>query len=171
MESITTDIKAQRRNSIDDYSHCRLQCIRFCNLSVSCCHLLFDLSLQSINFLIIAPVLVSLLEHSLSGLTSSKHPVSKSHSRSFSLSHQCATVPTAIFLCFGNRFDVWGVWCFCRRRRPLSQADKNSIAICVTLDTTMDTLDISRDELTITENEQMKSPTIIRPPIRNVGAS
>lgn len=69
-------------------------------------------------------------------------------------------MPTAIFLCFGNRFDVWGVWYVCRRRKS---SDINSIAIRVTLNTT---LDITRDDLVTTDNG-LKSPPSAYPTARD----
>ncbi|KAI5120773.1 hypothetical protein M0805_004736 [Coniferiporia weirii] len=56
-----------------------------------------------------------------------------------------ASLPTAIFLVFGNRLDVWSVWCFWRRRHRGARAGMVShdlrgraLAIHVTLDTVAD---------------------------------
>ncbi|THH09518.1 hypothetical protein EW145_g1933 [Phellinidium pouzarii] len=48
-----------------------------------------------------------------------------------------ASLPTAIFLVFGNRLDVWRTWLFWRRHGE-EDRDAHSVAICVTLDTTIE---------------------------------
>ena len=68
-----------------------------------------------------------------------------------------ATVPTAVFLMFGTRKDVWSAWCFWRRRKSASLPIENRhVSIKVTLATE-----------TCTDNQKYSISIVPGPDIRS----